>query len=125
VNLKRSAIAECIKFWATARVAPTQPAGGPEEETRKFWRDNARAMLGESIGALEGAAKQIIVVTSLLEGIYFHAIAFSKIKSSLTILSGIIYLAPFLLWLISLLFALLVFLPRNYEVNINSFRNSK
>ncbi len=75
------------------------PVGSSEEDTRKFWRDNARAMLGESIGALEGAAKQIIIVTSLLEGIYFHAIAFSKIKSSLTILSGIIYLAPFLWFL--------------------------
>ena len=99
--------------------------GGSEEETRKFWRDNAKAMLSDSIGSLEGAAKQIIVVTSLLEGIYFHAITFSEIKKSITIISGIFYLSPFLLWLISLLFASLVFLPRNYEVNINSFRNSK
>lgn len=102
------------------------PGGLPvEDETRKFWRDNAKAMLRESIGGLEGAAKQIIVVTSLLEGIYFHAIAFSEIKKSLTIISGIFYLTPFLLWLISLLFASLVFLPRNYAININSFRSSK
>jgi hypothetical protein len=65
-------------------------------------------------------------VAGILEGLYFHAIAYSDIRSNLG--SGcliLVYLAPLALWLVSLLFALLVFFPRTYATNINSWRESK
>jgi uncharacterized membrane protein len=36
-----------------------------------------------------------------------------------------VYLLPLLLWLVSLLAALLVFFPRSYEANISSWRESR
>jgi uncharacterized membrane protein len=94
-------------------------------EPNPFWRENARKLVGESISTIEDVAKQLIAVNSLLEGIYFHAIAFSDVKPVLT--GGIagIYLAPILLWLLSLVFAVLTLSPKAYAININSSRDSK
>jgi uncharacterized membrane protein len=94
-------------------------------EPNPFWRENAQKLVGESISTIEDVAKQLIAVNSLLEGIYFHAIAFSDVKPVLT--GGIagIYLAPILLWLLSLVFAVLTLSPKAYAININSSRDSK
>ena len=100
------------------------PVVTPEPDP--FWRENARKLVGESISTIEEMAKQLIVVNSLLEGIYFHAITFSDVKP--VIFSpwiAAIYLAPIILWLMSLVFALLTLLPKAYAININSSRASK
>jgi hypothetical protein len=91
----------------------------------KFWRDNAKSMLGSSIESIEGAAKQLIAICGILEGIYFHAITYSDIRGWIGTVEGIFYLAPLVLWLVSILFAVLVFSPRVYETNIASSRESK
>ena len=80
----------------------------------EFWMDTAKGLLGESIKSIEEAAKQII------------AIAFSDIRGGLgSIWTWIVYLLPLLLWLLSLLAALLVFFPRTYQANISSWRESR
>ncbi|VVB87991.1 Uncharacterised protein [uncultured archaeon] len=94
-------------------------------EPNPFWRENARKLVGESISTIEDVAKQLIAVNSLLEGIYFHAIAFSNVKPILTDGIAGIYLAPILLWLLSLVFAVLTLSPKAYAININSSRDSK
>ncbi len=94
-------------------------------EPNPFWRENARKLVGESISTIEDVAKQLIAVNSLLEGIYFHAIAFSDVKPILTGWIAGIYLAPILLWLLSLVFAVLTLAPKAYGININSSRDSK
>jgi uncharacterized membrane protein len=94
-------------------------------EPNPFWRENAQKLVGESISTIEEVAKQLIAVNSLLEGIYFHAIAFSDIKLILTGWIAGIYLAPILLWLLSLVFSVLTFSPKAYAININSSRDSK
>jgi hypothetical protein len=94
-------------------------------EPNPFWRENAQKLVGESISTIEEVAKQLIVVNSLLEGIYFHAIAFSDVKPMLTGWIASIYLAPILLWLLSLVFAVLTLSPKVYAININSSRDSK
>lgn len=94
-------------------------------EPNPFWRENARKLVGESISTIEDVAKQLIAVTSLLEGIYFHAIAFSNVKPILTSWIAGIYLAPILLWLLSLVFAVLTLAPKAYAININSSQDSK
>jgi uncharacterized membrane protein len=93
-------------------------------EPNPFWKKNAEKLVGESISVVEDTAKQFVVVTGLLQGIYFHAIAFSDIKGAEGY-SVLIYLAPLLLWLLSLIFAVMVLFRKKYEININSTRDSK
>jgi hypothetical protein len=92
----------------------------------KFWKEIGRGLLGESIKSIEETAKQIIGVAGILEGLYFHAIAYSDVRGKLG--SGwlvLLYLTPLALWLGSLCLALLVFFPRAYASNISSWRESK
>lgn len=93
-------------------------------EPNPFWKKNAEKLVGESILVVEDTAKQFVVVTGLLQGIYFHAIAFSDIKEAEGY-SALIYLAPLVLWLISLIFAVMVLIRKKYEININSTTDSK
>ena len=102
-----------------------KPITGVPESPMKFWRDNAKSMLGESITSVESAAKQIIAICAILEGIYFHAITYSDIRGCVGTVAGIFYLAPLVLWLLSILFAVLVFSPKVYHTNIASGRESK
>ena len=81
--------------------------------------------MGESISSVEGAAKQLIAVNSLLEGIYFHAITFSDLKPQMSESIAALYLAPIALWLFSLIFAVLTLFPKSYGININSSSDSK
>jgi len=93
-------------------------------EPNPFWKKNAEKLVGESISVVEDTAKQFVVVTGLLQGIYFHAIAFSDMKGAEGY-SILIYLAPLVLWLLSLIFAVMVLFRKKYEININSTRDSK
>jgi len=93
-------------------------------EPNSFWKQNAEKLVGESISSLEDSAKQFIAITGLLQGIYFHAITFSDVRKE-SAYSVLIYIAPLLLWLLSLIFAMLVLFRKKYGININSSRDSK
>ena len=93
-------------------------------EPNPFWKKNAEKMVGESISIVEDTAKQFVTITGLLQGIYFHAITFSDIKKAEGY-SVLIYLAPLVLWFLSLIFALMVLLRKRYKININSTSDSK
>jgi hypothetical protein len=92
----------------------------------RFWLETARNVSKESISALEDAAKQLITITSLTQGIYFAAISFSDLKKALVVhdLQGwmlvLLFASPIILWLISLRFAILVFTPETYKTNLQS-----
>ena len=96
-------------------------------EPNPFWKENAKKIVSESISSTEESARQLIVVNSLLEAIYFHAVTFSDVKPRLSgeIDIAIIYLAPITMWLLSLIFAVLAQIPRIYQININSSSDSK
>ena len=94
-------------------------------EPDPFWRENAQKLVSESISTIEEVAKQLIIVNSLLEGIYFHAIAFSQVKIIIVGLTVIVYLIPIFLWLVSLFFAVVTLSPKAYLINIKSSRASK
>jgi len=49
---------------------------------------DGRSVSKESIAALEDAAKQLISITSLTQGIYFAAISFSDLKKPLSFTIG-------------------------------------
>lgn len=93
-------------------------------ELNPFWKQNAEKLVGESISSVEDTAKQFVTVTGLLEGIYFHTITFSDVRH-MEGSSVLIYVAPLLLWLLSLIFAVMVLVRKKYDLNINSSRDSK
>lgn len=76
-------------------------------------------------------AKQLVGFTSLLVGIYFHAIAYSDLrdpaKYPLARLQQLwwVYLLPLLFLALSTIFALCVFFPGSYRVNIQSSEGSQ
>jgi hypothetical protein len=92
----------------------------------RFWLETARSVSKESIKALEEAAKQLISITSLTQGIYFAAISFSDLKKALVVqdwhgwLLVLLFASPIIVWLISLAFAVSVFAPETYKTNLQS-----
>lgn len=93
-------------------------------EPNPFWKQNAEKLVGESISSIETTAGQFVVITSLLQGIYFHAIAYTDLRIWFEY-SILIYIAPVVLWLLSLIFAVMVYFRGIYEININSSEDSK
>jgi hypothetical protein len=82
------------------------------EESGEFWSRAVKDMLKESLTVIESASRQIITVNGIVIGIYFHAITYSKAAAHLTAFASVIYLAPVVCWLISLIFSLLVVGPK-------------
>lgn len=78
------------------------------EETRDLWREVGQTLVRESVASLDEAAKQLIAVTGILEGLYFHAITFGDLRGQVSGGQWLIYLAPVVLLLVSLNAALLV-----------------
>ena len=108
---------------------PTVPEvqGGALTPLDRFWLDTARDAAKGSAASLEEAAKQLIGITSLSQGIYFAAISLGDVKKGLAQFSGqqqwLIVAAlvlPLLLWIASLWFTIRVFKPETYKTNLNS-----
>ena len=113
----------------------TPKAASPEaslpDDPNAFWREAGRELVKGSIASCDEIAKQLVTVTGLLEGLYFHAITFSDLldktkhpNSTLSTWWGL-YLLPIALLLVSLTFALLVFFPQRYNINLASAQGSK
>lgn len=108
----------------TPLVQPTSPDPNIEE-ARAFWRETGRELVRDSIKTIDEAARQIITVAGILEGLYFHAISFSDIRATLTDVKIIIFMLPLVLLTTSLFVAFIVFFPENYRINILSSTGSK
>lgn len=82
------------------------------------------------IRCLEDASKQLIVVSSMLQGIYFAVISLSDIKATnrndpwfyLFVTLSILILV---FWMISLYFATLVFIPEKHEKTKSNDQNAQ
>jgi hypothetical protein len=100
------------------KTLPSTPASNLD----KFWIDTMRKQTQGSTKSIEDAAKQMIVIISLLQTIYFAAVSFSNLKSALILNDPwvFLFLSPIALWLISLTLAILVFIPRRYDTNLES-----
>jgi hypothetical protein len=110
----------------SVQILQPEPPDPRVEETRSFWRDVGRTMVRESIATIDETARQIITVAGVLEGLYFHAIAFSDLRGQVT--GGLplaIYLAPIALLLFSICAGLLVFFPTHYRLNLHSSQASQ
>lgn len=94
-------------------------------EPDPFWRQNAQKLVEGSVDTLDNMAKQLIALIGLLEGLYFHAIAFSDLRGTLSGWLIWSYIAPIVLWMVGLAFAVWTLFPKTYNINISSSRNSK
>jgi hypothetical protein len=94
------------------------------KEEFSYWLKAKREAKLEGIKCLEDAAKQVIIITSLLQGIYFAAISFSDVKNIINmnnnwfIIFIILSLFVLLCWMTSLFFATRVFMPKKYNKEI-------
>lgn len=109
---------------------PTRLQGEPpssEQEAMlktaaEHWRKTGNEAPVQAIARIEDAAKQLVVLNGTLEGIYFAVFAFSDLRAQINCWLGLLFLLPVLLWLLSLLFATLVFLPRVRGVDLDDMR---
>jgi hypothetical protein len=89
-------------------------------EARAFWHETGKMMIRESITTIDGAARQVIAVSGILEGLYFHAVTFSDLRGQAGGWSLGLYLLPVALLLVSLIASLMVFLPDRYRLSFQS-----
>lgn len=90
-------------------------------EELEFWLGMGKSMIGDSIKTIDDAARQLIGAVGLLEGLYFHAIAYSGLAGQVEGVQMGIYLLPVMLLIGSLIAALFVFLPDYFQnVPLNS-----
>lgn len=99
---------------------PTIPPPTPDQQDLQYWLKIGREATATSFAPLEDAAKQLVVITSLLQGIYFAAISLSDVKKvgSITSIWFNIFVAlslfTVIFWMCSLYFATKVFVPQRY-----------
>ena len=98
------------------------------QEAAEHWRKVWNETPVQALMRIEDAAKQIIVVTTGLQGLYVAIFAFSNIraqvKATLGSMSGglilLLFFMPLVCWLISLFYATRVFVPRvQPDINLN------
>lgn len=94
----------------------------PVSDLDKFWISIMQKLTQGSITSTEDAAKQMIAIISLLQTIYFAAVSFSNLKNALILNDTLVFLflSPIALWIISLSFAIMVFIPKRYDTNLES-----
>ena len=126
----------------------TTPAQGqpfdPDEEKllqdiAEHWRKVWNEAPVQAITRIEDAAKQMIVVTTGLQGLYVAIFAFSTIRAQVMATPGgvpgilvlLLFFTPVVCWLMSLFSATRVFVPRvrpgvNFnEVSVSAWRKVK
>ncbi len=96
--------------------------GIPLSKSEEFWIGKLRELRAGSISAIEEAAKQLVTMITVMQGIYAAVLAFSGIKEMPrgNVLALICYALPIFLWLAALFFALMVSHPRAYHCQEDS-----
>jgi hypothetical protein len=98
------------------------------EEITDHWRKVWNEASVQALARVEDAAKQMIVVTTGLQGLYVAIFAFSNIRLQVMAVPGgvfgvlilLLFFSPVVCWLLSLLHATRVFVPRvQPDVNFN------
>ncbi|GAG27335.1 unnamed protein product [marine sediment metagenome] len=76
----------------------------------RFWMKTMSEMAGKSIDSIEAAAKQLVTMITVVEGVYAAGLVFKANSAVMLFIIGL----PFILWLVSLFFALQVFKSKKY-----------
>jgi len=103
------------------------PEGDPSlPAVRDFWLEMGRGLVKESIKTIDDTARQVIAIAGILEGLYFHAIAYSNLRGTLALdWRLLVYLAPIVFLLLSLAAALMVFFPKRHDLEVRSWDAAK
>lgn len=95
--------------------------GAPPSDADLHWLKLMQAAREQSLAALDEGAKQLIGLDGLISGIYFGAVTFAQLPASvLSDANRVLFLAPVVLWLASLVAAILTLIPRAYRYNPQS-----
>jgi hypothetical protein len=111
---------------------------GPDEkklldDIAEHWRKVWNEAPVQALARVEDAAKQMIVVTTGLQGLYVAIFAFSNIRTQVIVTLGgvlgvlilLLFCMPVVCWLMSLLYATRVFVPRvQPDINFNELSTS-
>ena len=98
------------------------------QEMTEHWRKVWNEAPVQALTRVEDAAKQMIVVTTGLQGLYVAIFVFSTIRTQvmaapgglLSVLILLLFCTPVVCWLVSLFYATRVFVPRvQPDVNFN------
>ncbi len=98
-------------------------SGRPPQPEDVFWKNTILELAKESIASIEGSAKHLILAASFLEGVYFHAITFSDLKTMFDVASYdhwllvALFSTPILLWFMVLGCATMVLMTKSYTVH--------
>ncbi|MCP4581691.1 MAG: hypothetical protein GY839_08715 [candidate division Zixibacteria bacterium] len=101
--------------------------GEPLTDDDTFWLDKMKEITGKSIDSVEEAAKQLIGMITVMQGIYAAVLAFSGIKEipQGNIWYVVLYALPIFGWLAALFYALRVLKSKKYRYYSNSPDNAK
>src|SRR5690242_19027461 len=90
--------------------------------TADHWRKIGNEAPVQAVTRVEDAAKQLIKLTGTLQGLYFTVVTFSSLQQRVKGWNGgaLLLLLPVLFWLLSMLCATLVFIPRVRDVDLNN-----
>ncbi len=92
--------------------------GAPPGQQDLKWLELMDTARKDSLAAIEEAAKQLIGLDGIISGIYFGAVALAKLSpAALGAANRILFIAPVVLWLGSLVAAVLALVPRAYTYN--------
>ena len=98
------------------------------QETAEHWRKVWNEAPVQALTHVEDAAKQLIVVTAGLQGLYVGIVAFSNMRAQVMgtlggmpgVLLLLLFVTPLVCWLMSLFCATRVFVPRvQPDINLN------
>jgi len=109
------------------------------QEMTEHWHKVWNEAPVQALARVEDAAKQMIVVTTGLQGLYLAIFAFSTIRAqvmatpggALGVLILLLFCTPIVCWLVSLFYATRVFVPRvrpdiNFnEISVSSWQKVK
>ena len=93
------------------------------KERAAFWEQYYLESPIRDIEVIDSAARQLITVTALLQGLYFAAISLSDFKRYAAAWQLALLLTPAVLWLLSLVFAVMTFMPIARRISRESVRD--
>ncbi len=92
------------------------------KEEYAFWDRYYLESPLKDIEVVDNAARQLITITSLLQGIYFATISLTDFKKQAAPWQLALLLAPAVLWLLGLVFAVITFMPTSHSISRDSAR---
>ena len=87
--------------------------GSPTDEHAAYWERVYREAPVNALEAIKEGAKQLVTITSALQGLYFLAISVSDIRAAVTDWRIVLFTLPVIPWLVCLGLAVSVFVPES------------